>query len=47
MENRKPLDKFEGVVINSPYRRGSEKYDHLTSRGSISLLVTNTNESTF
>ena len=47
MENRRPSDKFEGVVLNSPYRRGSEKYDRLASRGSISQMVTNTDESTF
>ena len=47
MENRRTSDKFDGAVIYSPYRRGSEKYDPLASRGSISQMVTNTDESTF
>ena len=44
MEIKRPSDKFDGSVMFSPYRRASEKYDPLASRGSISQTVTCTDE---
>ena len=45
MENRKFSEKFDGSVSSTSYRRGSEKYDHLASRGSITQMVRNSNKS--
>ena len=45
MDVRRASDKSDGVNVSSFYRRGSEKYDYLASRGSISQAVINTHES--
>ena len=39
MEVRRPSEKSDVVQVSSAYRRGSEKYDYLVSRGSISQGV--------
>ena len=39
MEVRRPSEKSDVVQVTSAYRRGSEKYDYLASRGSISQGV--------
>ena len=41
MEVRRPSEKSDIVQVASAYRRGSEKYDYLASRGSISQGVIN------
>ena len=43
MENRKFSEKLDGSVSSTSYRRGSEKYDYLASRGSITQMVRNSN----
>ena len=45
MDSRRSSDKNEFVNVSSFYRRGSEKYDYLSSRGSISQVVISTDES--
>ena len=41
MEVRRLSEKSDVVQVASTYRRGSEKYDYLASRGSISQGVIN------
>ena len=41
MEVRRPSEKSDVVQVASAYRRGSEKYDYLASRGSVSQGVIN------
>ena len=41
MEVRRPSEKSDVVQVTCAYRRGSEKYDYLASRGSISQGVIN------
>ena len=46
MDQKKPLEKVDGVANSTPYQNGSEKHESLTPRGSISVWVTVKNEST-
>ena len=46
MDQKKPSEKVDGVANSAPYQNGSEKHESLTPRGSISVTVTVTNEST-
>ena len=39
MDARRLSEKSDVVSVSSFYRRGSEKYDYLMSRGSISQAV--------
>ena len=45
MDQRKPLEKVDGMANSTPYQNGSEKHESLTPRGSISVRVTVINES--
>ena len=46
MDQKKPLEKVDGMANSTPYQNGSERHESLTPRGSISVRVTVINEST-
>ena len=47
MDQKKPSEKVDGMTNSTPYQNGSENHESLTPRGSISVIVTVINESTY
>ena len=47
MDQKKPLEKADVMANSTPYQNGSENHESLTPRGSISVIVTVINESTY
>ena len=45
MDQKKPSEKVDGMTYSTPYQNGSERHESLTPRGSISVIVTDINES--
>ena len=45
MDQKKPLEKVDGMTNSIPNQNGSERHESLTPRGSISVIVTVINES--